>query len=113
MGYCSEVAFACSYEDYLSLNEQLKEKGFDLFEDTSDMDRFEYEGKPWIWLRWDYLKWYPDYGDIKILVKYMKNFNNKYQFMRLGEDYEDSPEIINTMDEEDWFGVYRTIEVNI
>ena len=113
MGYCSEVAFACSYEDYLSLNEQLKEKGFDLFEDTSDQDKFEYEGKPWIWLRWDYLKWYPDYGDIKILVKYMKNFDNKYQFMRLGEDYEDSPEVINTTDEGDWFGVYRTIEVNI
>lgn len=113
MGYCSEVAFACSYEDYLSLNEQLKEKGFDLFECTSDMGTFEYTGKPWIWLRWDYLKWYPDYGDIQILVKYMKNFDNKYQFMRLGEDYEDSPEVINTMGEEDWFGVYRTIEVNI
>ena len=113
MGYFSEVVFACSYEDYLSLNEQLKEKGFDLFERTSDMGRFEYEGKPWIWLRWDYLKWYPDYDDVQILVKYMKNFDNKYQFMRLGEDYEDSPEIINTMDECDWFGVYRTIEVNI
>ena len=74
---------------------------------------FEVEGKPWIWLRWNYLKWYPNYGDIQILVKYMKNFNNKYQFMRLGEDPEDEPEVINTTDDEDWFSIYRTIEVNV
>ena len=113
MGYYSEVAFACSKEDYLILDKELKDKGFDLFERTSDLGDFEVEGKPWIWLRWNYLKWYPNYGDIQILVKYMKNFNNKYQFMRLGEDPEDEPEVINTTDDEDWFSIYRTIEVNV
>ena len=113
MGYCSEVAFACSYEDFVSLDEQLKDKGFTLFENVSDLENFQFNGEWWVWLKWNYIKWYPEYEDVQILVKFMKNFDNKYQFMRLGEDYEEPPEIINTMDECDWFGVYRTIEVNI
>ena len=113
MGYCSEVVFSCSYEDYLLLDQELKDKGFDLFERTSDSDKFELDNKPWIWLRWDYIKWYTDRDDIQVLIKYMKNFDNQYQFMRLGEDPDDEPEVINTTDDRDWFDVYRTIEVNI
>ena len=38
MGYCSEVAFACPYEDFISLDKQLKDKGFTLFDSVSDLD---------------------------------------------------------------------------
>ena len=113
MGYCSEVAFACPYEDFISLDKQLKDKGFTLFDSVSDLENFQSNEKWWVWVKWNYIKWYPEFEDVQIIVNYMKNFDNTYQFMRLGEDPEDPPEVINNTNEEDWFGCYRTIEVNI
>ena len=50
MGYCSEVAFACSYEDFISLDKQLKDKGFTLFDSVSDLENFQSNEKWWVWV---------------------------------------------------------------
>lgn len=113
MGYRSEVGFACSQKDYLSLAKQMEDKGFNLFDIASDTDTFQLDGEWWTWFRWESLRWYKCYEDVQIIMNFMNNPDNKFQFIRLGEDYEDPPEVINPMDECDWFGVYRSVDVNI
>lgn len=113
MGYYSEVAFACHRQDYLTLDKEMKDKGFNLFDTASDTDTFQVDGEWWTWFRWESLRWYKCYEDVQIIMNYMNNPDNEFQFIRLGEDYEDPPEVINTMDECDWFGVYRSVDVNI
>ena len=113
MGYFSSVAFACSKKDYLALAKQIKEKGSDLFDKASETFDVLIDGEWWTLFRWESIRWFTTNEGIRIIENYMSDFDNKFQFIRLGENYEDPPEIINTTDECDWFGVYRTIEVNI
>lgn len=100
MGYRSEVAIKCEEKAYQMLIDTCKNVG--LMPDTVYKDDDKYI------LKWDCIKWYDLYPEVKAIEKCLKEFNGLYcegkkegcgyKFIRIGEENEDIEEYTNDYD---------------
>lgn len=102
MGYRSEVGLALLEEDYNKLLELAKPLIERFGENTILSDkptRIEKYGEFYIYLHWDYLKWYQSFDEVDLIENFIKD--HPHSFLRIGEDYDDIQYDVNDGD-----GVY-------
>jgi hypothetical protein len=83
MGYRSVVTLGVMKEEYHEhINGKVKEALKDCDSLTESEDAY--------YFRWDSVKWYEDYEDVKAIANFMDKLDEeKYGFLRLGEEDED------------------------
>jgi hypothetical protein len=105
MGYRSEVALAVSAKALPHLMAKLAtcEKALNMvFNDACHLDT-DYRGEGALMVKWDYLKWYDSYEEIKCIESFMDTMDNltsdidgdcdeEYRFCRIGENMDDIEE---------------------
>lgn len=98
MGYRSDVRITTTKNGYKELEKYVKEHLSDdicnLLEKT---DIFQ-EGNDYVYLGWNYMKWYDNYDEVEVIMKgieHLKDKNIAFHYARLGEDYDDYEEIYN------------------
>lgn len=112
MGYRSDVGLALPVKDaQLLFKEYEDKKVYNLMANCAEKRTFSFYGEDWEYYLWDWLKWYEDYPDVKIIEDYMRSENSKYCFIRLGEDLDDN-ELAHKNDvDENIFYPCRTISI--
>ena len=98
MGYRSEVAIAMKKSDFEELEARVK---IDNREEVANLleanDNFVDRGDIII-IRWDWVKWYEEYTDVRYIEDYLCELNEQghpYSFVRVGESYDDIDERIS------------------
>lgn len=116
MGYRSEVALCLNENGKNALKVMLKkankktQKIVRKFLAQSDKHLVDSESSCELWF-WDWIKWYPDYPEIKFMENLLMEMNmENFLFMRIGEDSDDSE--IQGVYWDNPFGMYlsRSIE---
>lgn len=88
MGYYSEVAIVLYKDDlkklieeaYLEQNHDVINliKGAELYNDNDESGV--------VTLRWDYIKWYDSFPNIRFVMDFIQNEDRQYRFVRIGEE---------------------------
>lgn len=64
-------------------------------------------------LTWTDIKWYPSYNFVQFLMDYIENHcDGQYEYINVGEDYEDITLVHNLDDIDEVFTYIRDFEVN-
>lgn len=94
MGYYSDAALCLRERDFKELLAEEKKVGSDAYNflalaDITVID--ECGGDKVLCVRWTSVKWYHDFEEIQVIEAWMDEGNgyHPYNFVRLGEDYED------------------------
>lgn len=114
MGYYSAVGISIKEKDYQKLQNNIK-KGLDFEDDTAkqgtikDVKRLmaccdtsykfipDGEKEVYHYFGWDYIKWYENhFAEVDYIMDFIRSFDDGYNFIRLGEDVDDTQEEINS-----------------
>ena len=90
MGYRSSVAlvlYKSDYEELLKQAQPLIAKGWCGLLDEKPKREWEQDGKTYICLAEDWIKWYDEFDEVMLVHKFIEN--KPHAFARVGEEYDD------------------------
>lgn len=96
MGYYSAIALAIHKEDEHQLVKQVGNLNEDIFQKVcaliQDADKStSRKHQDYVVFYWNYLKWYEKcFPEIDFLVAFLKTLKHPYDFIRIGEDFDDT-----------------------
>ena len=89
MGYRSDVYLKTTTDGYKALEQEIKknEMGYKLW---TTPDSLHLNGNE-VTVEWTYLKWYPEYEDVRTIEDAIDEMSDKYpiHFIRIGESIDD------------------------
>lgn len=114
MGYYSTVGISIKEKDYQKMRKNIQ-KGLNFKDDIVKQDiidnvkelmmycdtnyKFIPDGEKEVYryLEWDCVKWYENtFAEIDYIMDFIRSFNDGYNFIRLGEEVDDTQEEINS-----------------
>ena len=96
MGYYSDVAISMYESDYDKLREKVNAASREIRSLMGAAEAYgsSLGGKKAVTLVWNWVKWYPEFDDVKFISDFLGTLSN-YSFKRIGEDIGDYEEVLN------------------
>ena len=89
----SDVAIAMKQTDYEKLQKAIEELDEDTKEDVTHFMKgvsleVSSENKEYVILKWEWVKWYDYFPEVEFILNFLEEIE-KYDYIRIGEDYDD------------------------
>ena len=122
MGYRSDVAIVMKAKDFHSMLGEAKRSSIEWLNGwlmgayrnqnakNKPWHKVDPNSDEWIALYWEWVKWYESYEEIDFVENFLHKIN-QYDFVRIGEDYEDTEVIYKSQNY--LIGVERKITIDI
>lgn len=112
MGYRSEVGVLITVPDKVN-SDKLVKKINSLINDYDSVEFYNKYGGRFVYLRWDWVKWYDSFDDIHDFMEFLGSWPYKtggVHFMRIGESSEDVEEAFYGSPQE-YIDLHRSMSV--